>query len=60
MAVAIQYTEANPQKHRRLDTEEVLQDKLETFWIHCLVFCNLAFNIVINTEFRAFIMYFNA
>jgi hypothetical protein len=60
IAAAIQHTEANPQKRRRLDTEEVSQDKLETLWIRCLVSCNLAFNIVTNTEFRAFIMYLNA
>jgi hAT family C-terminal dimerisation region/BED zinc finger len=51
---------ANPQKRRRLDTDEVSQDRLESLWIRCLVSCNLAFNIVTNPEFRAFIMYLNS
>ena len=57
---AFAQAEAHPQKRRRLDTETVSQDKLETLWIRCLVSCNLAFNIVTNTEFRAFILYLNA
>ena len=51
---------ANPQKRRRLDTDEVSQDKLESLWVRCLVSCNLAFNIVSNPEFRAFILYLNS
>ena len=52
--------EANPQKRRRLDTDEVSQDKLESLWVRCIVSCNLAFNIVSNPEFRAFILYLNS
>jgi hAT family C-terminal dimerisation region len=51
---------ANPHKRRRLDTEEISQDKLESLWIRCVVSCNLAFNLVVNTEFRAFILYLNS
>jgi hypothetical protein len=57
---AFTQAEANPQKRRRLDSDEVSQDKLETLWVRCLVSCNLAFNIVYNPEFRAFITYLNS
>jgi hypothetical protein len=60
LQAAFAYTEANPQKRRRLDTEEVSQDKLESLWVRCVVSCNLAFNIVSNPEFRAFILYLNS
>jgi hypothetical protein len=36
------------------------QDKLKSLWIHCVVSCNLAFNLVTNTKFRVFILYLNS
>jgi len=60
LQAAFAQVEANPYKRRRLNIEEVSQDKLESLWIRCLVSCNLAFNIVANPEFRAFILYLNS
>jgi hypothetical protein len=36
------------------------QDKLKSLWIHYVVSCNLAFNLVANTKFRVFILYLNS
>ena len=60
MQAAFTTAAANPYKRRRLDTEEVSQDQLESLWVRCLVSCNLAFNIIANPEFRAFILYLNS
>ncbi len=46
---------ANPQKRRRLDTEEVKQDELEALWVRVVVSCNLSLRLVENPEFRVFI-----
>jgi len=60
MEVAIAHAAANPYKRRRVNIEDISQDYLKSLWIRCLVSCHLAFNIVTNPEFRAFILYLNA